>query len=470
MITLRKVNLNMKEISVFEIIKELVDHKGNKKRAAYKLNCTVRNINLLIKKYHTYGKEGFRHKNANRKPKHTLSQDKINTILLLYENKYYDTNWNHLRELLKDNENIFISYNCLYNILISNGHISPKCQRKTKREKAKQIKDKITNSKRLTPIEENLVISHNILDPEDSHPRIPRSKYAGEMIQMDASQHVWFGDTMTHLHGSIDDSTGTVTALYFDKQETLRAYYCVLYDTLRNYGIPYLFRVDKRTIFEYNSKKDDYLTKDTFTQFGYACKQLGILIETTSTPQKKGRIERLWNTLQSRLPVELRLAGVTTIEEANRFLKTFLPKFNKQFALPINHTKTVFENQPDEEKINCILAILSPRVFDNGSSIKFKKKYYQIYLNNSLICFQAKTRCLVIETFDDNLLCSVDDKIYEMRELEPQKRFSSNFDIDNNKTSKPKKIYIPPMSHPWKEASFIQYVNSQKHQKNYANV
>jgi hypothetical protein len=69
---------------------------------------------------------------------------------------------------------------------------------------------------------------------------------------------------------------------------------------LHDYGIPYSFLTDKRTIFEYNSKKDEYLTKDSFTQFGYACKQLGIEIKTTSVAQKKGRIERLWNTLQSR--------------------------------------------------------------------------------------------------------------------------------------------------------------------------
>jgi hypothetical protein len=100
-----------------------------------------------------------------------------------------------------------------------------------------------------------------------------------------------------------------------------------------------------------------YFTKDSFTQFGYACKQLGVEINTTSVAQKKGRIERLWNTLQSRLTVELRLAGITTIEEANEFLKSFIPRFNQQFALPINHTKSVFEKQPNDDKINCILAV-----------------------------------------------------------------------------------------------------------------
>jgi transposase len=111
---MRKVDLSMEEQQKYEIIKNLVDNGGNKKRAAVILNCTVRNINILINKYKTQGKNAFRHKNANRKPKHTLSQDQINTILLLFENKYFDANWNHFRQLLLENENIKISYNCLH--------------------------------------------------------------------------------------------------------------------------------------------------------------------------------------------------------------------------------------------------------------------------------------------------------------------------------------------------------------------
>ncbi len=232
----------------------------------------------MINKYLTLGKQAFCHKNANRKPKHTLSQDQVDTILLIYENKYYDANWNHFRQLLFENEYINISYNCLHKLLSNNGFLSPKAQRKTKKVKADKIKEKIKNKQKLTSIEEDLVVSNNILDPLNSHPRVPRAKYFGEVLQMDASQHRWFNNIMTFLHGAINDATGTVLSLYFDEQETLRGYYCVLNDILHDYGIPYSFLTDKRTIFDYNSKKDEYLTKDSFTQFGYACKQLGIEI------------------------------------------------------------------------------------------------------------------------------------------------------------------------------------------------
>lgn len=258
---MRKVDLSMEEQQKYEIIKNLVDNGGNKKRAAVILNCTVRNINILINKYKTQGKNAFRHKNANRKPKHTLSQDQINTILLLFENKYFDANWNHFRQLLLENENIKISYNCLHTLLTAAGLLSPKAHRKTKKAKANEIKKKLANKQKLTPVEKDLVISNNILDPLNSHPRVPRAKYFGEVLQMDASQHIWFNDMMTFLHGAIDDATGTVLALYFDKQETLRAYYCVLRDILHGYGIPYSFLTDKRTIFEYNPKKTNTLPK-----------------------------------------------------------------------------------------------------------------------------------------------------------------------------------------------------------------
>ena len=102
---------------------------------------------------------------------------------------------------------------------------------------------------------------------------------------------------------------------------------------------------------------------------------LGVDIKTTSVPQAKGRIERLNQTFQSRLPVELRRAHVSNIDEANEFLKSYLKKFNAQFALQLDITKSVFETQPSKEKINTILAIMNTRIIDNGHGIRYKNKY-----------------------------------------------------------------------------------------------
>lgn len=86
------------------------------------------------------------------------------------------------------------------------------------------------------------------------------------------------------------------------------------------------------------------------TQFGYACHQLGIELRTTSIPQAKGRIERMFQTLQSRLILELKLAGITSIQEANKFLENYIKKFNQQFAVQLHYTKSVYDTQLTSEK------------------------------------------------------------------------------------------------------------------------
>lgn len=193
--------------------------------------------------------------------------------------------------------------------------------------------------------------------------------------------------------------------------------------------------------------------KDVLTQYGYACKQLGVELKTTSVSQAKGLIERTNGTFQGRLVQELRLNNITTIEEANRYLtEVFVPYFNERFALDYKKFKSVFEASPSEEKINYTLAILTPRKIDNGNSIKYKNKYYQPYLNDELKCFKAKTECLVIKAFDGSLLVSIDEQILELKELSRNKRFSENFNEVN--TTPKSKAHVPDMQHAWKVNEF----------------
>ena len=286
---------------------------------------------------------------------------------------------------------------------------------------------------------------------------------------MDASQHIWFGGKKTQLHLAIDDATGLITGAFFDNQETLFGYYNVYKQILTNYGIPYQFLTDNRTIFNYESTKNKTPEKDVLTQFGYACKILGTDIETTSVSQAKGRVERVFETLQSRLIQELRLDGVSTIQEANNYLiNTFIPKFNNKFALPIKNFKSVFEEKPSLEKINYTLAVLTTRQLDNGNSIKFFGKYYQPFKDNQLVCFKPKTQVLVIKAFDGQLLVTIDEKVYELRELNRNAKQSINMNELLNKESKPKAKYIPPMSHPWKAESFRKQIEKAHNYHVYA--
>ena len=459
---MRKVELRMNEQLKYKTIKELVDHNGNKKRAALKLGITERQVNRLIIKYKENGKSSFVHGNRGRIPSKTLDKSVSEDIILLYRSKYQGWNFQHFKEFLKKDENIDISYKCIYTILTKAGFISPKARRKTKRDaaKARLLKEKKINNT-MSDDQIDIIVNHEIA-LEDSHPRGEKPKFFGEIIEQDGSIHLWFGDKKTCLHLAIDKATSTIVGAWFDNQETLNGYYHVLYQILTKYGIPYKFFTDNRTVFNYMSLNPNKRTsdKDVLTQYGYACKQLGIELETSSVSQAKGLIERTNGTFQGRLVNELKLNGINTIEEANKYLlEVFVPNFNERFAMNYKKFESVFEEAPSIDKINYTLAILTPRKIDNGNSIKFQNKYYQPYLNNKLKCFMPKTDCLVIKAYDGSLVVSIDEQILELKELSRNERFSKNF--EEEQTIKEKKKYIPPMSHPFKAASFKKYQDKQ---------
>jgi len=360
---------------------------------------------------------------------------------------------------LEEDENIKVSYYFIYTTLMKADITSPRIRKATKRKLAKEKLEKEKKLDGKTEEEIEVIVNHEVA-LEDSHPRGEKPKYFGEITEMDGSIHLWFGDKKACLHLAADKTTNTIVGAYFDWQETLNGYYHVLEQILINYGIPAKFKTDNRTVFNYLSTNPDKRTadKDVLTQFGYACKQLGVAIETTSVSQAKGLIERDNGTFQGRLVNELRLNGITTIEEANKYLTDiFVPKFNNKFALDYKKFQSVYETSPSKEKINYTLAILSPRKIDNGNSIKFKNVYYQPYENGKLKCFKPKTQCLVIKAFDGNLFVTIDEKIYELRKLESHKKYSEEFDeIPEKKEEKVK--YVPPMSHPWKLSSFMLQV------------
>lgn len=456
---MKEVKLRMNEKEKYEVIKELVDHKRNKNRASKKLNISRRQVNRLIIKYKEKGKAGFVHGNRTKKPVNALNNSISKDIITLYKNKYYDFNFNHFKEFLESKENIKVSYKFIYKTLTNEGILSPKARKKTKREYAKRKlleEKKINLNMKQEQIES--IISHEI-SLEEAHPRLEKPKYFGEIIEQDGSIHKWFGEIKTCLHLAIDKATSTIVGAYFDKQETLNGYYHVFYQILTNYGIPYKFFTDNRTVFNYIKLNPDKRTsdKDVLTQYGYACKQLGVDLETSSVSQAKGLIERTNGTFQGRLIQELRLNGITTIKEANKYLiEVFVPNFNKRFALDYKKFESVFEKSPSKETINYTLAILTPRKIDNGNAIKYYGKYYHPYLNNSIKCFCPKTECLVIKSFNGDLLVTIDEQVLELKELVRNEKSSKNF--DETIETKEKKKYLPPMSHPWKLASFKRQI------------
>ena len=418
--------MNYREKLKYKTIIKIINGKIDKKKASIIIGCSEKRINQLINIYKTQGKFGFIHKSKYNIPFNKLDSSFREKIVNLYKEKYYDFNFTHFREKLRDIENINIPYGTLYNILSEGNIKSPKKNRKSKKQ--------------------NL------------HPSRERKKYFGELVQIDASVHLWFGNFKTYLHAAIDDATGNVLGAYFDTGETIKGYYEMTYQILTNYGIPMTFYSDRRTIFEYYSKKMVNIEKDTFTQFEAACDKLGIEIITTSVAQAKGKIERLFGTFQSRLVAELRFHNINTIEKANQFVKEYLPVYNKQFALPINYNKSFMEESPSTDLINLYLSIFTTKTVNNGSTIKHKGFLYYPELNHQRINLVPKTKVIFIESFDRKFYILYQDKFYNAAKLIIEQHTSK-------KIKKEKNVYRPPASHPFKAASYQKYIEKHNSKK-----
>lgn len=466
----------MEQEAKYQAIKNYVDHPDrNKLRIAVNFSVTPRTVNRWIANYRKYGKSAFIHGNTTLEPDCKIAKDIREKVVSLYQGSIYrGCNFAHYTEMLDEYEGIHISEQSVRNILHAEGIQSPKIWRATRkrlRQEEKQREKELTYANGNTdsvPQESGLAEKNSVV-PEDGHALRERCKYFGELIQMDASSYEWFGGIVTNLHVSVDDCTGRITGVWFDKEETLFGYYNVLKQILLTYGIPAKFLTDKRTVFEYTRKGEQDVEKDTFTQFSYACKQLGIEIETTSVPETKGRVERLNQTLQSRLPIVFRREGITDIDSANEFLCSHLDElFNDKFSMPVDHTRSVFEKQIggkeiDEADVNMICSILCSRVLV-GQCIRFNKRMYKLIDENGIQQnYSDHTRVTVIQTFDNQLYASINDaRILKLEELPLHAEKSKTFDADYE-APKPRKVYIPPMNHPWRYSEFEKHAKSQKH-------
>lgn len=458
---IRRIDLTMEEQKKYEVIKKLVEDKGNKDRAALTLGITRRQVDRLANAYKKRGKEAFVHGNRGRKPAVAIPKQTRKDIVSLYTIKYPDANFTHFTELLARNENISVSVSCVASILEESGILSPRVTKAKKKRFKQRLEQQKANTKTKKDADK---IQANLVAVEDAHSRRPRCAYFGELEQMDASPYVWFGNLKTTLHIAVDDATGMITGAWFDQQETLNGYYHVFAQILKRYGIPYRFFTDRRTVFTYKKKNSPDIGEDTCTQFAYACRQLGVALEFSSVPQAKGRVERMFETLQSRLPVELRLAGITSIPAANEFLDHYIDEFNARFALPADCIRSVFETQPEDEQINLALAVLTQRTVDSGHCIQFEKHYYRMLDARGLqVHYRKGTKAMVIRSFDGSLFCCVNDsEIYALEEIPIRAEGSGEMDCGYTKQG-PKERSIPPMSHPWRSKTFWKFVKMQEH-------
>ncbi len=177
------------------------------------------------------------------------------------------------------------------------------------------------------------------------------------------------------MWGAIDDATGTVYAL-FREQEDAHGYFLLLEEVIKSKGIPLALYSDRHSIFQVSPKASETLEEQLTgkvepTQFGRALEELGIRAIFARSPQAKGRIERLWGTFQSRLVSELRLAGVSTLEEANKFLRTFLLRFNSRFGVPPAEEGLAYRRPDPSQPLKGVICFKYLRTVAADNTISF---------------------------------------------------------------------------------------------------
>lgn len=406
------------QLNRFSVISSVIQGKTLIKEAALSLGLSERQVKRLKKGVIKEGPAFLFHKNSGRKPKHALTSELKEKIVKLKKSAIYENaNFLHFKELLAEHEGIVLSYSCLHALLTEAGIKSPKKRRKVK-----------------------------------PHHRRKRKPQEGLLIQMDASPFEWFSSAEKFaLHGAIDDATGKIVGLYLAKHECLQGYFEVTRQILTNFGIPASIYADKHSIFiSPNASKltlEDQLNGKVVndTQFGRALKELGINLIPAHSAPAKGRIERLWETLQSRLPVEFNIAGVSTVDQANAFLSQYLPKFNEMFFVEAQNPNTAYRPLTDDLDLSHILCVKHQRSVDNGGVFSFRNKLFKL-VDGDIVPPRAKVDVLVSPSF--GIKVSYKDFVFDtLPFVKPKRGSQSKSELPQADKKAP---YVPPDSHYYK--------------------
>ncbi len=273
----RTITLTQAQLRKLQVIDRYRSKSITRKKAAELLRLSERQVTRLKKGIEAEGAEFVINKNTGKTPAHAISEEiKLKILKIREEAAFRESNFTHFREILESDYQITISYTALRSILKEAGIRSPKTRRQRKRGKKRR----------------------------------ERKAHPGELLQIDATPYEWFNTPLKYaLHGAIDDASGKITGLYMTQNECLFGYEEMMRCCCLKFGVPQSVYSDKHTIFR--SPKTGKLTVEeeiqgktiNLTQFGRAMHELGIDIIYANSPEAKGRVERMWQTLQSRLPV-----------------------------------------------------------------------------------------------------------------------------------------------------------------------
>jgi len=413
--TKKLISMTEKELSRINIIQNLIDGKINGTDASKQIGVSVRHIKRLKVKVINSGAEGLIHGNRRKESNRKIDSNIIKEAKKYLKEKYYDFGPTFASEKLDENHDIKINKETVRQIMTEMELWKPKPR--------KQAKNK--------------------------HFWRPRKDNFGEMEQFDGSYHIWFGDEESCLLLSVDDATGKITYAKFDINESVVAVFKFWTEYFEKNGLPISIYLDKFSTYKVNHK-NAVDNKDMITQFQRAMNQLGVKPITANSPEAKGRVERMNETLQDRLVKELRLANISSIEEANEFLKEYVPKFNAKFAVVPNRRANLHKplNKTTRVKLPQIFSVQKSRIVCNDYTIRFEKQYFQLKQEQPTTVYKKDT---VIVEKRLNGEIKINSKGYYLNYTELPERPKKEINVKlvaltNRKPSQ----WKPPADHPWK--------------------
>ena len=341
------IMISSEELRRLGIIKKVLGKEINQQEASEAIGISDRQVRRIVKRVRKEGERGIIHGLRGQEGSHRIKAEEKQKIVGLYRRKYEGFGPLLASEKLLEREKIKVCDETLRLWLIEEGLWEVKRHKEEKKRSWRA-----------------------------------RKEHYGEMVQMDGSHHDWLegrGPKMV-LVGYIDDARGRVYGKFYEYEGTQPAM-----DSLKGYikknGIPTSIYLDKHSAYKVNKKETyrewPFRDEEELTQFGRACRQLGIELIYAHSPQAKGRIERLFETLQDRLIKEMRLENVRTVEEANKFLSEYLPKFNKQFMVMAKKSGD-YHREVRGIDLDDILSIQTQRSLRNDRTVVHESQWYQV--------------------------------------------------------------------------------------------
>jgi transposase InsO family protein len=337
-----ELRVSQREIHRMHVVRLTIEGRETVGRGAKLLGISPRQMKRLRRKMKEQGVEGLLHGNRGKAPWNKTVSEKIKQVVALARGRYQGLNDTHLTEKLKEKEHIALSRPLVRTILRQAG-IAAVRKRGVKRH----------------------------------YKRRERKAQEGALLLWDGSPHKWFGAEQGewNLTAVIDDATGALLYGVFTLEEDAQSYLICLRQILLEKGIPLALYMDRHGILRRNddhwSLQEQLAGEQTPTQVGQALRQLGIEAIFALSPQAKGRVERLFNTLQDRLVQELRLAGISTPQEATSFLNgPFKADFNTRFAKPARESQPAWLPLSKGVDVDRICSFSYPATVGNDNVVR----------------------------------------------------------------------------------------------------